>query len=515
MKRNEAFDAPPARPVPGSDAVPVAALVGVIATVTVFALAQGLTYPLLTFILERQGHSASMIGASAAMTPLGLIVSSPFIPAIARRFGAARTALVCAVLAAMTLAAIGLTRNVYAWFPLRFILGAVVIQLYVLSETWMIALAPARLRGRIMGIYTSTIAIGFGGGPLVLLAVGSEGFAPFLVGVAAFALCTLCLVAVLDRLPDFERGERASVRSFLPHAQILLFSVVASGAFEQSMLSLLPVYAFAHGMNEATAAGLLTAMIVGNIALQVPLGLACERYTPRRMLLFCAAATALGCVLLPVAVETPFIWPLMVVWGAIAYGLYTVALVELGTRFSGSMLVAGNSAFAMMWGIGGLSGPPGTGLVMDWIGVQGLPLTLGLMCGALLVAAAIRAASRRRAAARAGLSRADAVNRKTPHLLVDLTLYATANGGREGAIAPGYGCACWVTRDAATGWDGWPLLGDLWMQPGESRRVGMFIPAWDLGASELGQTSVFYLREGTRVIGEATVVEKAGSDPKQ
>jgi MFS family permease len=298
--------------------------------------------------------------------------------------------------------AIGLTRNVYVWFPLRFILGAVVIQLYVISETWIIALAPPRFRGRIMGIYTSIIAIGFGGGPLVLLAVGSEGSAPFLVGIVAFALCTLCLVAVRDRLPDFEGGERASVRSFLPHAQVLLFSVVASGAFEQSMLSLLPVYAFAHGINEATAAGLLTAMIFGNIALQVPLGFACERYTPRRMLIVCAAATALGCALLPFAVTTPLVWPLMFVWGAIAYGLYTVALVELGTRFSGSMLVAGNSAFAMMWGIGGLTGPPGTGLVMDWIGVQGLPLTLGLMCVALLAAAAIRAASRRRAAARTG-----------------------------------------------------------------------------------------------------------------
>lgn len=394
MKRNETLD------VGGTsahaEAVPAAALVGVISTVTVFALAQGLTYPLLTFILERQGHSATMIGLSAAMTPLGLIVSSPFIPAVARRFGAARTALVCALLAALTLAAIGVTRNVYAWFPLRFILGAVVIQLYVLSETWIIALAPTRVRGRIMGIYTSTIAIGFGGGPLVLLLVGSEGFAPFLVGIAAFALCTLCLLAVRFRLPDFEGGERASVRTFLPHAHVLLFSVIASGAFEQAMLSLLPVYAFAYGMSEASAAGLLTGMIVGNVLLQVPLGVACERYTPRRILIVCAAATALGAALLPLVIATPLIWPLIIVWGALAYGLYTVALVELGTRFSGSMLVAGNSAFAMMWGIGGLTGPPGTGLVMDWIGVQGLPLTLGLMCVGLLVAAAIRAWGRRR-----------------------------------------------------------------------------------------------------------------------
>ena len=61
---------------------PWAAIAGVIATVSVFAIAQGLTYPLLSFILQRQGVSPGMIGLSAAMTPIGFIVSSPLIPAL-------------------------------------------------------------------------------------------------------------------------------------------------------------------------------------------------------------------------------------------------------------------------------------------------------------------------------------------------------------------------------------------------------------------------------------------------
>ena len=64
-----------------------AAIIGVIATVSVFAIAQGLTYPLLSFILQRQGVSPGLIGLSAAMTPIGFIVSSPLIPWLTRRFG--------------------------------------------------------------------------------------------------------------------------------------------------------------------------------------------------------------------------------------------------------------------------------------------------------------------------------------------------------------------------------------------------------------------------------------------
>ena len=83
-----------------------AGITGAIATVAVFAISQGLSYPLLSFILQRQGVSPAMIGVSAAMTPLGFIVSSFFIPALSRQFGAARLALACAALAALLLIAI-------------------------------------------------------------------------------------------------------------------------------------------------------------------------------------------------------------------------------------------------------------------------------------------------------------------------------------------------------------------------------------------------------------------------
>jgi fucose permease len=74
-------------------------------------------------------------------------------------------------------------------------------------------------------------------------------------------------------------------------------------------------------------------------------------------------------------------------WGALSYGIYTVALVELGERFSGAMLVAGNAAFALMWGIGGMAGPPATGALMDAIGIQGLPVGFALLCIALTIGA--------------------------------------------------------------------------------------------------------------------------------
>ena len=375
-----------------SEETPWAAIAGVIATVSVFAIAQGLSYPLLSFILQRQGVSPGMIGLSAAMTPIGFILSSPLIPAVSRRFGAGRTALTCAALSAVLLALIGWTQDVYAWFLLRFLIGVSTNPLYVISEVWMIALAPPSRRGRIMGIYTTVISAGFAAGPVCLLLVGTEGWPPFLVGILAFCICGLCLALVLHRLPDMngEGSHHVSVFGFIPLAWLLLFAVVVAAGFEQGILALLPVYGTSHGIAEAAMSALLAVMIAGNIALQVPLGLLAERWSARLVRLGCVIATVLGCAALPVLIETPLVWPFIFVWGALSYGIYTMTIIELGERFTGRMLVAGNAAFAMMWGVGGIAVPPVAGFAMNILGPSGLLLTLGAMSLALALLSILR-----------------------------------------------------------------------------------------------------------------------------
>lgn len=374
----------------GETATDWAAIGGVIATVSVFAIAQGLSYPLLSFVLQHQGVPPGMIGLSAAMTPIGFIVSAPMVPALARRFGAARTALACAALSALTLLLVGWTYDLYAWFPLRFMIGVVTNPLYVLSETWVIALAPPARRGRIMGIYATVISMGFAAGPLCLLAVGTQGWPPFLVGIGAFVICGACLAAVVHRLPKADRsGEHVSVWKFIPLAKLLTFTVVVAAGFEQAVLALLPVYGALHAIPSFDMSALLTVMIAGNIAMQVPLGFLAERFSARPVRLGCILVTVLGCVLLPLSIRSPLIWPMLFFWGSASYGVYTMSIVELGERFTGRTMIAGNAAFAMVWGVGGIAMPPLGGSVMGLLGASGLPLTLGLICSVLAVATAV------------------------------------------------------------------------------------------------------------------------------
>jgi MFS family permease len=374
-----------------ADRLPWAAMTGIIATVSVFAMAQGLTYPLLSFILERQGTGSGLIGLSAAMTPLGFIVSAPFIPALSRRVGAGRLAILCSILAAVSLIGIALIQNIWAWMPLRFLLGCFANPLYVVSETWLLAITPAARRGRIMGLYSSVVSAGFAIGPLSLGLAGIEGWPPFLIGIAAFLICGMIVLAVARRLPDMpQEGKAISVGTFFTLAPLLLFAVFVAAGFEQTLLALFAVYGAALGSPEPHIAALITCFIAGNATLQIVLGRLAEHFGSRPTLLFCVLASLAGCLLLPVTFYTWLVWPFFFAWGGVSFGIYTLSLIQLGERFTGQFLIAGNAAFALVWGLGGIAGSPATGLAMQLIGHQGLPLSLGLLSTVLAVSLLIR-----------------------------------------------------------------------------------------------------------------------------
>ena len=111
-------------------------------------------------------------------------------------------------------------------------------------------------------------------------------------------------------------------------------------------------------------------------------------------MLFCVLASVAGCLALSPSFDSWLVWPLVFVWGGVSFGIYTMTLIQLGERFAGQVLIAGNAAFAFVWGFGGIVGSPATGLAMQLFGHQGLPWSLGLLC---FVLAVFLVAERRRA----------------------------------------------------------------------------------------------------------------------
>ena len=137
---------------------------------------------------------------------------------------------------------------------------------------------------------------------------------------------------------------------------------------------------------------------LGNVLLQIPLGMLSDRIADRRhLLLACALVGLVGTLLMPYAA---FNWHVMAgllfVWGGAVAALYTIGLAHLGTRLSGRDLASANAAFVFCYGIGMIIGPQALGMGMDIFGDYGFGWSLALFFAAYILLALARLAARRR-----------------------------------------------------------------------------------------------------------------------
>ena len=180
------------------------------------------------------------------------------------------------------------------------------------------------------------------------------------------------------------------IGSFARQAPMLLAGVFVFAVFDAATLSLLPVYGIKHGLDLATAANILTALIVGNVVLQLPIGWLAGPVCPspgdgrlRHLHRAGAAGAAVhDCDRLAMAGAGDCRRSRL-------RRVYRVAGVA-GDRFSGIELINGSSAFAVMWGVGALLGAILIGWAMVGFGVHGLPVSLSAIYCLLVLGLIVR-----------------------------------------------------------------------------------------------------------------------------
>ncbi len=373
-------------------------LFAAISAVTVFGFALGLIFPLLSLVMEKHGVPPQVIGFNTAMQPLGILVSGFLVPHLTSRLGTRPVAIVAAFLTATIIVAYPFTPIYWAWFVLRFLHGLAVGALFTVSEAWVVEAAFGPARSRIMALYASILSVSFGLGSALISFTGIETVLPFFIGAGFLAASTIPMFyyrSISTLVP--ESGERQlSILGFARLAPILISAVTLFAVIDAAYLGLMPVYGVKKGLDQETAALMLTAFIVGNAALQFPIGWIADHWSKRGMMAVCAFTTVIGSALIPSAFGTWMLWPVLVVTGATSAGIYTMALAELGDRFSGNELVAGTAAFSTTWGGGALVGALIGGWAMDRFGPDGLPYATAVVFAAFVVAIAARTASTRR-----------------------------------------------------------------------------------------------------------------------
>ncbi len=335
-----------------------------------------MTYPLLSLMLEERGVAANIIGLNSAMMPLGILIFSPFIPSLCHRFGEKKVAITAAIVTGILILFYKLFDQLSAWFLIRVLQGMSIATLFVLSEAWIVGASSKQHRGKIVAIYASVLSASFGAGPALIGFIGASGWAPFVIGACVIFIGVIPVTMIKTTTINADDAQKPSIIAFLPKAPMLIAAVTCFSVFDAATLALLPVYGVENNLTPRIAAFALTALIIGNVFLQYPLGVLADRYHSRQVLTCCAVIASVSSLFIAWTINSWLLWPLLVIAGATGYGVYTLSLKELGDRFDGQELINGTAAFGAMWGFGALLGSIAGGWSMTLSSHYGLPFLL-------------------------------------------------------------------------------------------------------------------------------------------
>ncbi|NNU15498.1 MFS transporter [Parvularcula sp. ZS-1/3] len=370
--------------------IPWLSLTAAIAAISVAGMGFGHSLPLFSVLLETYGASDFEIGLNTAVAAIASLIGAPYYPRIIERIGLRPFLLIAlAVMVTPYLLVYLAGDQIIWWYPLRFIFSVGGGALFAGSEIWINAATPDRIRGRVIGLYGTCLALGFALGPLVVDQTGYQGWLPFVVGAGVFSLAAIPLA--IAKSPGMAEKSEGNIFKEMFKDRVLFGAAAMFAGVESAMLIFLPILAMEIGHGVSAGAHSLTIYGIGLLAAQTPVGKLCEMFSPGKVLTGCAALGAALAFAVPfVQGELFLLQAVLFLWGGAVGGIYTSGLVELGNRFKGAALSAANTGFVFTYALGAVVGPLAAGAVRGGIGPDGLLYGIALSLGLYAVAAARR-----------------------------------------------------------------------------------------------------------------------------
>lgn len=355
--------------------------------------------PLLLLRLKGDGVSTAVAGLFAATAWVGIFLVTPLSSAITQRLGRRQTLWLSAIVPVVTTAGYMLSDSLALWFTLHLIAGMAGGLRWVLAEAIVAEFAPPGQRGRYVGLFETMVGATFVIGPALLAAVGSTGNTALWLALA-WLVAGLLWAIWIPRLPDAADQHQASVgwrgvwHALRAHPLIMAVGFVG-GFFESGLTSILPLYGLALGLGTAAAALLVAASGLGSAVMMLPAGTLADRmaHHPRQrwgneaqarlhLMRVCAVVTLLATLVVPVVAGTPWLAaPIAFFWGGAGGCLYTLAMIDIGSREQGITLVNSTAVLVLSYTSGGVLAPALGAAALQWSPALGFP--------ALLLAAAV------------------------------------------------------------------------------------------------------------------------------
>ncbi len=317
----------------------------------------GLQLTLVPLYAASLGFSPVLIGYIGSAYFLGFVLGCLLIPRLIASVGHIRVFLVLASTATAALLLLSVLEHPLFWILLRLFTGWAMAGLYMVFESWLNTNATEDNRGMILSVYVLLTLVAIGLGQLL---IGLDlGFADFITwGAVLLALGAVPVGVTRSEAPAPVALTGINLGRVFRVSQVAVLGALVAGFVTSGFWALGPLVATSQGVPLERVGIFMALTITGGAAAQLPVGRLSDRLDRRLviLLLFVLAVLLCGAAVLLTPRLPQAIYPVMFLFGATTFPLYSICLAHANDNTGLNLLEIG-SAILLMQSVGAVLGP--------------------------------------------------------------------------------------------------------------------------------------------------------------
>ncbi|UWR58383.1 MFS transporter [Phaeobacter inhibens] len=341
---------------------------------------------------EAEGFTAASLGLLGTGWAVGYVAGCMRTPALVARVGHIRAfGAMCTIAAIAVLLSLVLITP-WVWIPVRALSGFCFAGAAMIVESWLNERADASSRGRIFGIYTMVNLAATTAGQMVLTLGDSNGYFFFVLAAMVYCLALLPTAISATTTPRPLTQVSLDLRGLWKNSPIAVFAVLMVGVSNAAFGTLAAVYAARIQLELDDIAFFASIPILAGAAMQIPVGIASDKFDRRKVLIgvtvFALLADAL--FLFTGATQPLVVLALSALFGATVFSMYPVIVAHANDHAEPGTFIQVSGGLLLVFGIGSIVGPTVAGFAMTSFGATSLFAITGVAHILLVLFALLR-----------------------------------------------------------------------------------------------------------------------------
>ena len=337
-------------------------------------VALGYFFTVIVITQKLNAYTESTIGIVAASFSLGLVSAGFFVSKILSKLGLYRMLLLSVSVQTVSVLAIFIFFNPINLAICHLMMGIMGGMNWMTMDTWVNIVSNDKNRGKAIGLYNSSISIGFAIGPLIVAFFGSQGLIPIILCLLLMIIRIPALFIIKSHINNVKIPEQINKINFslVKVAPFIFIAIFIGGINDSSFGALFPAYMINEQFTDRSIGFYFFVGAFGGVLTQPFVGALADKINKRKFLFSLLICHIIWPLLLYNFILIPLIIILsVIVWGFASVSIYTVALSYLGERVSIKEISIATSVFIIIYEGGEFFGPLIVGLSMNKFGNSG------------------------------------------------------------------------------------------------------------------------------------------------